>query len=148
MKLTAKLSKLVASIDITTALVILLVAAFAYYIYLSFNNFDVKPYNYAEGFAGPAADAELYFVYATWCPHCKGVLPAMKELAAKSPVDIDGKKVAVVLVESEEKEKIASLPMKIEGFPTFFLKKADGTVREYNGEREAAALLDFVKESL
>jgi thiol-disulfide isomerase/thioredoxin len=145
MKLTAKLSKMVASIDITTALVILFVAALAYYIYLSFNRFEVQPYN-MEGFAD--ADAELYFVYATWCPHCKTVLPAMKELAAKSPIDVDGKKVGVVLVESEEKEKIAGLPVKIEGFPTFFLKKADGTVMEYNGEREPEALLAFVKESL
>ena len=106
-----------------------------------------------EGFtasagAKGAADADLYFVYATWCPHCKSVLPAMKELSEKSPIDVDGKKVNVVLVESEEKDAIRALPVKIEGFPTFFLKKSDGSVHEYNGERSAPALLEFVKEAL
>jgi thiol-disulfide isomerase/thioredoxin len=102
----------------------------------------------AEGFAGEAADADLYFVYATWCPHCKDVLPAMKELEAKSPISVGDKKVRVVLVESEEKDKIRELPVKVEGFPTFFLKKADGSVHEYNGERSAPALLEFVKANL
>jgi thiol-disulfide isomerase/thioredoxin len=141
-----KFPKVIAGINPVTVILIVLVAALAYYLYSVATAFDVKPY---EGFEnGAAADGELYFVYATWCPHCKDVLPAMKELAAKSPIDVDGKKVRVVLVESEEKDKIAALPMKVEGFPTFFLKKADGSVNEYHGERTAPALIEFIKANL
>jgi thiol-disulfide isomerase/thioredoxin len=142
-----KVKSILSAIDPLTVLIAILVAAFAYYLYLSLTGFNVKPYN-MEGFEGADADAELYFVYATWCPHCKDILPAMKELAAKSPIDVDGKKIAVVLVESEEKEVIAALPVKVEGFPTFFLKKADGSVKEYHGDRTKAGLLEFIGQEM
>ena len=132
--------------NLVTILIVVLAIAFAYYLYMSFRGFNVQPYN-MEGFEN-GADGELYFVYATWCPHCKGVLPAMKDLAARSPIAVGDKKVAVVLVESEEKEKIAALPMKVEGFPTFFLKKADGSVKEYHGERDEAGLLEFINSEM
>jgi thiol-disulfide isomerase/thioredoxin len=129
------------SIRPLTVILVLVVIVLSYYAYKMYAT---------EGFTASAGatDADLYFVYATWCPHCKGVLPAMKELSEKSPIDVDGKKVNVVLVESEEKDAIRALPVKIEGFPTFFLKKTDGSVHEYNGERSAPALLEFVKEAL
>jgi thiol-disulfide isomerase/thioredoxin len=133
--------------DPLTIIVILLVIAVVLYIYMSMNSYKVQPYE--EGFNGSAAtDGDLYFVYATWCPHCKTILPEIKNLAAKSPIDVAGKKVGVVMVESEEKEKIAALPIKVEGFPTFFFKKADGTVSEYHGERNVDGLMEFIKSHL
>lgn len=98
--------------------------------------------NGVEGFAG--AEPSLYFVYATWCPHCKGVLPKMKEAQAAGPLNIGGKKVAVEIIESEEKDRIKALGVPVEGYPTFFYG-APGALQEYpGGERTLEALKAWI----
>jgi thiol-disulfide isomerase/thioredoxin len=98
--------------------------------------------NGMEGFAG--GEPSLYFVYATWCPHCKGVLPKMKEAQAAGPLNIGGKKVNVEIIESEEKDRIKSLGVPVEGYPSFFYG-TPGAVQEYpGGERTLEALKAWV----
>lgn len=95
-----------------------------------------------SGFVSGNGNPCLYFVYATWCPHCKTVLPAMQSLG--DSIDIDGKKVDIRIIESEEKDKIKALGHPIEGYPTFLLKTASG-MQEYSGERTVDAISAWVK---
>jgi thiol-disulfide isomerase/thioredoxin len=108
---------------------------------------QVRPYDPYEGFED-SKKPKLIFVYATWCPHCKTILPEMQELEKQSPVKIGNKEVVVELIESEEKEKINALGRKIEGFPTFLLQTAEGTLKEYQGERTRDAIVKFVTTSI
>ncbi len=97
--------------------------------------------NSAEGFQGQPS---LYFVYATWCPHCKGVLPKMQEAQAAGPLTIGGKKVPVEIIESEEKARIKALGVPVEGYPSFFYG-APGALQEYPGsERTLEALKAWI----
>lgn len=97
--------------------------------------------NSMEGFAG---EPSLYFVYATWCPHCKGVLPKMKEAQAAGPLNIGGKKVTVEIIESEEKDRIKALGVPVEGYPSFFYG-TPGSVQEYpGGERTIEGLKAWI----
>lgn len=98
--------------------------------------------NSMEGFAG--GEPSLYFVYATWCPHCKGVLPKMQEAQSAGPLSIGGKKVSVEIIESEEKDRIKSLGVPVEGYPSFFYG-APGALQEYpGGERTLEALKSWI----
>jgi thiol-disulfide isomerase/thioredoxin len=108
---------------------------------------QVRPYDPYEGFED-ANKPKLIFVYATWCPHCKDILPEMQDLQKQSPVKIGNKEVVVELIESEEKEKINGLGRKIEGFPTFLLQTAEGTLNEYQGERTRDAIVKFIANSI
>ena len=95
-----------------------------------------------SGFVSGNGNPSLYFVYATWCPHCKTVLPAMQSLG--DSIDIDGKKVDIRIIESEEKDKIKALGHPIEGYPTFLLNTSSG-MQEYSGERTVDAISAWVK---
>jgi thiol-disulfide isomerase/thioredoxin len=119
-----------------------IIAAVIYYLMTS--KPEVMPY---EGFEG-GNKPKLIFVYATWCPHCKTILPEMKDLEAQSPIKVSGKEVEVMLIESEEKDKLASLNHKIEGYPTFLLQDAAGTMHQYEGERNRDAIVEYVKKMI
>lgn len=95
-----------------------------------------------SGFTDGNGKPCLYFVYATWCPHCKTVLPAMQALG--DSIDVGGKSVDVRIIESEEKDKIKALGHPIEGYPTFLLKTANG-MQEYSGERTVDAISSWVQ---
>ena len=89
-----------------TMLLIVSVAIAAVIYYLMVRKSEVMPYGYEryEGFEG--SKPKLIFVYATWCPHCKTILPEMKDLEAQSPIKVGNKEVEIVLIESEEKDKM------------------------------------------
>jgi len=126
-------------------MMLLIVAAIAVAaIYYFTSKPEVVPYEPFEGEGKP----KLIFVYATWCPHCKTILPEMKDLEAQSPIKVGGKEVEIVLVESEEKDKLASLNHKIEGYPTFLLQDAAGTMNQYEGERNRDAIVAYVSKML
>jgi thiol-disulfide isomerase/thioredoxin len=94
-----------------------------------------------SGFTSGNGKPCLYFVYATWCPHCKTVLPAIQALG--SSVSVGGKDVDVRIIESEEKDKIKALGHPIEGYPTFVLQTASG-MQEYGGERTVDAISSWI----
>lgn len=111
---------------------------------------QVHPYDPYEPFedAGSEKKPKLIFVYATWCPHCKDILPEIQDLEKKSPLKVGKKEVVVELIESEETTKINGLGRKINGFPTFLLQTADGTLQEYQGERTRDAIVSFIANSI
>ena len=95
-----------------------------------------------NGFVSGGGDPTLYFVYATWCPHCKTVLPDMQNLNGNMPLG-NGRSCNVEIIESEEKDKIRALGHTIEGYPTFVLKTAS-SMQEYSGSRNVDAIAKWV----
>jgi thiol-disulfide isomerase/thioredoxin len=84
----------------------------------------------AEGFESGANTFTLY--YADWCPHCKTVKPIYAEWSKNGSIQVNGQTIFTSMVE-EGSLKDKSVPVK--GYPTFLLKKPNGTYVEFNGER-------------
>jgi protein disulfide-isomerase A6 len=87
--------------------------------------------------------------YAPWCGHCKNLKPAW-ETAAKSLAGIA--KVAAMNCD-EEKNKPLCGQMGVQGFPTLKIvrpgkKAGKPTVEDYQGPRQAKAIVDTVKDKI
>ena len=104
----------------------------------------------AEGFisgfgtAGAPPVGTFTMYYADWCPHCKTVKPEFSEFAKGGVVSVNGRNVAVRMVEESEKEKLAGKTIK--GFPSFLFETAAGDSVEYNGPRTRDSWMDFLAE--
>lgn len=102
-----------------------------------------------EGFAAAPSDAATFTMYyADWCPHCKTVKPVFANFAGSGSVDVGGTTVFVEMVEAEQDP--SKIPEgKVKGYPTFLFKKAGSSeVIEYQGERDPAGWMAFLKENL
>ena len=60
---------------------------------------------FGDAGAPPVASFTMY--YADWCPHCKTVKPEFEEFSKRGVVTVNGKNVAVGLVEESDKAKMA-----------------------------------------
>lgn len=91
-----------------------------------------------EGFTGSGNTFTMY--YADWCPHCKSVKPAFESWMSSQTL------VTAQMFEADkDADKIQAAGVK--GFPTFQLKKADGSVVECNA-RDSAGWESFLKANL
>jgi len=95
--------------------------------------------------------AELFFFYATWCPHCKTAKPEWEQVKAEyEGTTINGYKVIFTDIdctkESPDVEKMMNT-YKIEGFPTIKLLK-DGQVIEFDAKPNKANLEKFLNSVL
>lgn len=103
-----------------------------------------------DGFQGSQGTNTFTLFYASWCPHCKDVKPVFQSWGVdKGSIQINGKPVFIEMVESEDKgakEKMNSLQVK--GFPTFVLQKADGSHKEFDGERTPAGWEAWLKSNI
>ncbi|KAJ4874298.1 Protein disulfide isomerase-like 1-2 [Raphanus sativus] len=84
--------------------------------------------------------------YAPWCGHCKSLAPeyekAAAELSSQSPPIFLAK-----IDASEESNKGIANEYKIQGFPTIkILRKGGKSVQDYNGPRESAGIVTYVKK--
>ncbi|CAN7065370.1 unnamed protein product [Brassica oleracea var. botrytis] len=84
--------------------------------------------------------------YAPWCGHCKSLAPeyekAAAELSSQSPPIFLAK-----IDASEESNKGIANEYKIQGFPTIkILRKGGKSIQDYNGPREAAGIVTYVKK--
>lgn len=137
----AKLSSRTMYIAVGVLLVAVLVGV---YIMRSPLGFQDASGSLVQGFASGADSFTMY--YADWCPHCKAVKPQFSNYAAAGAKDINGKPVFIKMVEEQQIDKSKSLP--IDGYPTFLLEKADGTVKVYEGERTADGWTSFLKQNV
>jgi protein disulfide-isomerase A6 len=96
------------------------------------------------GTAGAPPVGTFTMYYAEWCPHCKSVKPEFSKFANGGIVTVNGRNVAVRMVEESEKEKMAG--KNIKGFPTFLFETAAGDSVEYNGPRTRDSWFDFLAE--
>ena len=96
------------------------------------------------GTAGAPPVGTFTMYYADWCPHCKTVKPDFADFAKAGVVTVNGRNVAVKMVEESEKEKMQG--KNIKGFPTFLFETAAGQSVEYSGPRTRDSWMDFLAE--
>ncbi len=113
------------------------------------------------GFEDGSGANKFYMVHAKWCPHCTGFIDTFNEMADNIAAGkfLKGKNVVAEAVngdpkdETDEKVKakymaiLATLP-KVDGFPTFFLKKTNGQVMKYEGNRDPAKMIEFIETNV
>lgn len=83
--------------------------------------------------------------YATWCGHCKRLKPIWDTLGDKYAPIKD--KLRIAKFEATENDLPASVPFRIQGFPTIKLKLAGSRdFIDYEGDRSLESLVSFVEE--
>jgi len=107
----------------------------------------LRPYHpFYEPFADAPA-ATLYMVGTSWCPHCIKTKPEFEALGSTMTTS-GGKTVAVTHLDGEQEKAAIPTNLKVEGYPTIALIKADSpTPIYYKGERKTAALRQFVEQN-
>jgi thiol-disulfide isomerase/thioredoxin len=99
---------------------------------------------FGDAGAPPVASFTMY--YADWCPHCKTIKPEFADFSKRGVVTVNGKNVAVAMIEESDKEKMAGKNVK--GFPTFLYETAAGETVEYSGPRTRDAWMDFLGKTV
>jgi len=89
-----------------------------------------------------AKQADLYFFYTTWCPHCKTAKPVWEKFQNENP-EIDGVKINYIAVDCEKDPELAE-QYKIEGYPTIKLSHKNQVV-EYDAQPDPNTLMQFLK---
>lgn len=107
--------------------------------------------NYLEGFESKPEELEdnltgkksLVLFYASWCGHCKKMMPEWDE--ATSSLSKADPNVQMVKVEVGDKDSAGKKALTekygITSYPTIKLIMADGTVEDYEGARTKSAFL-------
>ena len=138
---------------IAIALASVVVLSLITYFYVNKSGFMVK-----QGFQNPVdtnATHEFIMYYATWCPHCKTALPDFEKFA-ESGVTVAGQSIKISKYDNASEdaadkkafEDAKAKGLDIKGFPTFVLITADGKTYEHKGERNTAAYIKFLNETL
>jgi len=130
----------IAGIEIGAKMIMLVVAILSLLVLLSLYG------NRLAGFQNPSTPSFTMY-YADWCPHCKTAKPEMEALVAKSPMDINGTKCNIRMIQPENDPEAAK-GKPIKGFPTFLLETTDGKTVEYKGSRNTDGYLAFLNENL
>ena len=80
--------------------------------------------------------------FATWCPHCKRMMPVMEEVKK-----LLGNRVPVYTIDIDENEKEAE-DNKIETIPTFIVYHNGNQVWRHSGEIDKQDLIGHVESLL
>ena len=100
-----------------------------------------------DGSNGSKGNADLYFFYTEWCPHCKTDMPVWKKFKEQISSDgINGVKINFMEVECEKNKGLAE-KYDVEAYPTIKLVY-DGKVIEYDAKTEIDTLREFLNSSL
>lgn len=92
-------------------------------------------------------EAELYFFYTEWCPHCKQAKPIMKQLQDEyENKRINNTRIIFRNIDCDKDEKTAD-EFNVEGYPTIKLL-ANGQVIEYDAKPNYDNLVEFLNTSL
>jgi thiol-disulfide isomerase/thioredoxin len=129
--------------------VVLLIAA-SYYVYTTHISPKLNPEFVANNEIveqGESSEAELYFFFTEWCPHCKKAKPEWEKLVS----EFEGKPINGTIVHFKaidcDKDEATADEFKVEGYPTVKLVK-DGEIIEYDAKPEYETLVEFLHTSL
>ena len=75
----------------------------------------------------------LLMAYATWCGHCKNMMPALEEASTKTTLPI-------ARLETNVAGDFLRVH-EVRGFPTILLSNSQGIVTKHTGGRDATSLL-------
>ena len=133
-------------------LILFLAAIFiglAFYLYTTYISPKINP-EYVENkeiLSGEKPnEAELYFFYTTWCPHCKAAkrMGKLREEYENKP--FNNTNIIFREVDCDKEEKVAD-EFKVEGYPTIKMVK-DGEIVEYDAKPKYDTLKQFLKSTL
>lgn len=121
----------------TLILVVVIAVILALYIYSKLKGESI----HHEYFDTEDTEKVLVLYYVPWCKFCKNLMPEWEELERKLSSDpkIKVKRINGDNLSSEEKSKA-----KINSYPTIKLENKNGSIHEYNGERNAQSLEAFI----
>ena len=86
--------------------------------------------------------------YMNGCPHCESILPDFKKLVAAGQLTLNGKKTQFRMLEQGDPAAASELEARnVKGFPTFYLATADKNFIEYQGDRSASAIKEFIGQN-
>jgi len=89
--------------------------------------------------------ADLYFFYTTWCPHCKKSMPEWNKLKEKiGKRKINNYSIKFLEVDCDKDSKVAD-KYNVESYPTIKLIYGD-TVVEYDAKPELSTLMSFLEK--
>ena len=105
-----------------------------------------------QGFSDMGATAarpSFTMYYMNGCPHCETILPEFRTFASSGMVLSNGSTVDIKLLEQADPEAQAGInENQIKGFPSFVLKKADGTNVPYEGDRDVNSCKAFITKQV
>ncbi|KAF9921651.1 Protein O-glucosyltransferase 2 [Linnemannia zychae] len=100
-------------------------------------------HNYDEIVLDKDKDVLIEF-YAPWCGHCKNLAPVYDEVGGL----YKGSNIIIAKMDATANDLPASVPFKIEGYPTIMFKKAgQNEYVEYRDGRSAAAFVTFLSKN-
>jgi protein disulfide-isomerase len=82
----------------------------------------------------------LMLSYADWCPHCVALHPTWEQVKRKLA---EQKGIHVVEVEYTHMELLPAALKNVRGFPTIQIVKKGRVSSEFQGDRNASAIMDF-----
>ncbi len=86
--------------------------------------------------------------YMNGCPHCEVLLPEFRTFVASGQIETNGKKTKIRMLEQGDPTAAPELEANnVKGFPTFVLSTVDGKTIEYSGERNVAAMRNFISSN-
>lgn len=132
------------------ALLVVVFIAVSYYVYTTYVQPSINP-AYVENSEfvqeGPPKEAELYFFYTEWCPHCKNAKPEWAKLKDEyANKTINNTSIIFREVDCDKEEKIAD-EFNVDGYPTVKLVK-NSEVIEYNAKPNYETLVEFLHSTL
>lgn len=89
--------------------------------------------------ATKSAPTVLVEFYATWCPHCRRMMPVVEQLK-----ELVGKSVPVIRLDIDENEESAD-EAKVNSVPTFIVYRDGREVWRHSGEIDGQALLSHLQ---
>ena len=94
------------------------------------------------------ANADLYFFYTTWCPHCKTAKPIWNKFKEDITSNGHGSGVKINFIEVDcDTDKSTADKFKVTGYPTIKLNYND-TMVEYDAKPDVTTLNQFLDQSL
>lgn len=107
--------------------------------------FNQQLNKYHEAFeSSPAASLKIF--YAEWCGHCKKFKPIYED---ELPKLIKEHEINCTIddIDADKNEELVK-KYGVKGFPTVILELADGTKIPYDGPRESAPIIEFLKTNV